>query len=70
VEMGMDISTTPPRVVREIGTGPHKYLDGRPLMASGANAQAILERMQKLCAAYGTKIEIRDGIGIATIPVS
>jgi poly-gamma-glutamate capsule biosynthesis protein CapA/YwtB (metallophosphatase superfamily) len=70
IEMGMDISETPPRVLREVGRGPHPYLDGRPLMASGANAQKILERMQKLSATYGTNIEIKDGIGIARIPAT
>jgi poly-gamma-glutamate capsule biosynthesis protein CapA/YwtB (metallophosphatase superfamily) len=67
VEMGMDFSGEKPRVVRQIGSGPRPYLDGSPRMASGASAQKILERLQKLCATYGTKLEINNGIGIARI---
>jgi Bacterial capsule synthesis protein PGA_cap len=66
VEMGVDLSSGTPKNVREYG-GKHKILDGRPLMATGANAQKILERLQKLCATYGTKVEIKDGIGIAKV---
>ena len=67
IEMGMDFSGEKPRVVRQVGSGPHPYLDGSPRMASGASAQKILERLQKLCAIYGTKLEINNGIGIARI---
>jgi len=38
--------------------------DGRPLMAHGQNAQKILERIQRLSAAYGTKVDIHDGVGL------
>jgi poly-gamma-glutamate capsule biosynthesis protein CapA/YwtB (metallophosphatase superfamily) len=68
VEMGVDLSGETPRRVREYGTGSHKVLDGRPLMASGATAQKILERMQKLSATYGTSVEIKDGVGIVRMP--
>jgi poly-gamma-glutamate capsule biosynthesis protein CapA/YwtB (metallophosphatase superfamily) len=69
VEMGVDMSGGTPKHTREYGTGQHKLLDGRPLMATGTNAQWILDRMQKLCATYGTNVEIKDGIGIVRIPV-
>ena len=65
IEMGWDVSGEKPVRVRPVGTGPHPLTDGVPRMASGANAQKILERIQKLSAAYGTNIEIKDGIGIA-----
>jgi poly-gamma-glutamate capsule biosynthesis protein CapA/YwtB (metallophosphatase superfamily) len=64
IEMGWDISGETPRRTRPVGSGPHPLTDGVPRMASGANAQKILERIQKLSAGYGTPIEIRDGIGI------
>ena len=69
IEMGWDVSGEKPVRTRPVGTGPHPLTDGVPRMASGANAQKILERIQKLSAAYGTNIEIKDGIGIARIPV-
>ena len=36
---------------------------GRPVMAEGEKAEAILEQLADLSAAYGTEIEIEDGIG-------
>jgi poly-gamma-glutamate capsule biosynthesis protein CapA/YwtB (metallophosphatase superfamily) len=68
IETGWDISGEKPVRTRPVGTGPHVKTDGVPRMASGANAQKILERIQKLSAAYGTNIEIKEGIGIARIP--
>jgi poly-gamma-glutamate capsule biosynthesis protein CapA/YwtB (metallophosphatase superfamily) len=70
-EMGYDISGEKPvRSRPPVGTGPHPLTDGVPRMASGANAQKILERIQKMSATYyGTNIEIKDGIGIVKIPV-
>jgi poly-gamma-glutamate capsule biosynthesis protein CapA/YwtB (metallophosphatase superfamily) len=67
VEMGMDLSAETPRRVREYGTGAHKVLDGRPLMASGATARKILERIQTLSATYGTRVEIEGGVGVARV---
>jgi poly-gamma-glutamate capsule biosynthesis protein CapA/YwtB (metallophosphatase superfamily) len=70
VEMGWDVTGEKPvRNRPPVGSGPHPLTDGVPRMASGANAQKILERIQKLSAAYGTNIDIKDGIGIAKIPV-
>jgi poly-gamma-glutamate capsule biosynthesis protein CapA/YwtB (metallophosphatase superfamily) len=68
VEMGWDVSGEIPRRTRPVGSGPHPLTDGVPRIASGANAEKILERIQKLSAGYGTRIEIRDGVGIARIP--
>ena len=67
VEMGVDLSGEKPRRVREYGTGAHRILDGRPLMASGATARKILERIQKLSAPYGTRVEIEDGVGVVRV---
>ena len=68
VELGMDFSAEKSKVTRQIGSGPHPYLDGSPRMATGANGQKLLERMQKLCALRGTKLEIKDGVGTVRIP--
>jgi poly-gamma-glutamate capsule biosynthesis protein CapA/YwtB (metallophosphatase superfamily) len=67
IEMGWDISGEKPMRTRLVGSGPHTLTDGVPRMATGANAQKILERIQKLSAGYGTKVEIKDGIGLVRI---
>jgi hypothetical protein len=69
IEMGWDVSGEKPVRTRPVGTGPHPKTDGVPRTASGTNAQKILKRIKKLSAAYGTNIEIKDGIGMAKIPV-
>src|SRR5579871_4781387 len=40
---------------------------GRPLPAQGETARRILERIQRLSAKYGTKVEIRDGVGVVKV---
>jgi poly-gamma-glutamate capsule biosynthesis protein CapA/YwtB (metallophosphatase superfamily) len=67
VEMGWDVSGEKPVLTRPIGVGPHVNTDGIPRLASGKNAEKILERIQRLSAGYGTKIEIKDGIGICKV---
>jgi poly-gamma-glutamate synthesis protein (capsule biosynthesis protein) len=42
-------------------------LDGRPVLASGDEAQKIIEHVQGLSAQYGTKVEYQDGIGYIAI---
>jgi poly-gamma-glutamate capsule biosynthesis protein CapA/YwtB (metallophosphatase superfamily) len=70
VELGWDASKPEgSRSTRPVGSGASPSPDGRPYLATGENAHKILERIQKLSANYGTNIEIRDGIGIAKIPV-
>jgi poly-gamma-glutamate capsule biosynthesis protein CapA/YwtB (metallophosphatase superfamily) len=71
MEMGYDISGEKPvRSRPPIGTSEHPLTDGVPRMATGANAQKILERIQKMSSIYyGTNIEIKDGIGIVKISV-
>jgi poly-gamma-glutamate capsule biosynthesis protein CapA/YwtB (metallophosphatase superfamily) len=70
VELGWDLSKEKStRSTRPVGSGDQPSPDGRPWLATGANAQGILERIQKLSAAYGTNIEIKDGIGISKISV-
>jgi poly-gamma-glutamate capsule biosynthesis protein CapA/YwtB (metallophosphatase superfamily) len=63
VEMGREVSAEE-KIVRRTGRGPHPLTEGRPLMADKENGYRILERIQRLSAKYGTKIEIEDGIGV------
>jgi hypothetical protein len=63
VEMGRDVSPEV-SIKRRTGSGPHPHTEGRPLMADKENGYRILERIQRLSSAYGTKIEIKDGIGV------
>lgn len=40
---------------------------GRPVPATGPVAGRILQRVQRLSAKYGTRVEIRDGVGIVKV---
>jgi poly-gamma-glutamate capsule biosynthesis protein CapA/YwtB (metallophosphatase superfamily) len=62
VEMGRDVPEG--RINRFTGSGPHPLTEGRPLMADKENGTRILERIQRLSSTYGTKIEIKDGVGV------
>jgi poly-gamma-glutamate capsule biosynthesis protein CapA/YwtB (metallophosphatase superfamily) len=66
VEMGRDVSAEP-RVRRSTGHGAHALTEGRPLMANGENAARILERLRRLSAEYGTKIDVDGGVGIVRL---
>jgi poly-gamma-glutamate capsule biosynthesis protein CapA/YwtB (metallophosphatase superfamily) len=61
VEMGIDLSGEKPVKTRYVG--PHQIMDGTPFLAHGATARKILERVQRLSAQYGTKIEIDGEVG-------
>ncbi len=68
IEMGMDFTGPKPRPTRlYAASGGHPILDGRPLMAKGANAQWILQRIAKLCSTYGTKVDIQNGVGVIKV---
>ena len=47
------------------GFGRPRPQRGRPVLAEGEVANRVLERVRSLSARYGTKVVIRDGIGIA-----
>jgi poly-gamma-glutamate capsule biosynthesis protein CapA/YwtB (metallophosphatase superfamily) len=66
IEMGYDYTGAKPLVTRQIGH-THKYLDGSPRLATGANGQKILEMIQKICADRGTTMAIKNGVGIITV---
>jgi len=63
VEMGREVSAEV-RIARRTGNGPHPLTEGRPLMADRENAGRILDRIKRLSATYGTRIEIENGIGV------
>jgi poly-gamma-glutamate synthesis protein (capsule biosynthesis protein) len=65
VELGMDFSSGKGVLTRTVGSD--KVIDGIPYMASGANAQAILKRLQERCAARGTTMEIKGEVGVITV---
>jgi poly-gamma-glutamate capsule biosynthesis protein CapA/YwtB (metallophosphatase superfamily) len=63
VEMGRDVGSAP-HVTRPTGHGAHTLTEGRPVIADGGNASRILERLTRLSAEHGTKIDVNGGIGI------
>jgi poly-gamma-glutamate capsule biosynthesis protein CapA/YwtB (metallophosphatase superfamily) len=63
VEMGRE-STKEAMQTRPTGNGDHPFTEGRPLLAKGKDAINILDRYRKLSEPFGTKIEIRDGVGV------
>lgn len=67
VELGMDFSSGKGKLYRFIGSGEHKYIDGSPRIAYGANGQEILKRLQHRCALRGTKMDIRGGVGVVSV---
>jgi len=54
-------------VRRSTGHGAHPLTEGRPVVADGENAGRILERLRRLSAEYGTKIDVDGGIGIVRL---
>jgi len=66
VEMGREV-TAEAKVLRSTGSGPHTLTEGRPLMADPENGRRALERLQKLSALYGTKVDIKDNVGVITL---
>ncbi|MGH9643465.1 MAG: CapA family protein, partial [Terriglobales bacterium] len=48
----------------DLGFGLPRFQSGRPVLAEGPVARTILERVQRLSAPFGTKIEISGDVGI------
>lgn len=69
VEMGRE-SNKEATLHRSTGSGDHALTEGRPLLAKGDDAVRILERLQRLSEPLGTRIEIRDAVGIIEIPTA
>jgi poly-gamma-glutamate synthesis protein (capsule biosynthesis protein) len=63
VEMGREISPEAP-VRRAVGSGPHELTDGRPFIATGHDAEVILERYRSLSGEMGTTVEIDGEVGV------
>lgn len=67
VDVGMDFSSGKGVFKRTVGRGETKYIEGIPHLATGANGDAILKRLQQKCSLRGTKMDIKDGIGVITV---
>ena len=67
LEMGMDYTSGKGVAYRTVGSGDHKYLDGSPRIAMGSNGKAILERLQKITAMRGTKMDIVGNVGVIKV---
>jgi len=53
-----------------LGYGQPRSQRGRPILAAPPLGQKIIDDVRKFSAAWGTKIEYRDGVGIVTLPPS
>ena len=49
------------------GFGRPRPQRGRPVLAEGEVANRVLERVARLSRRYGTKVEVRNGVGIVGI---
>lgn len=54
-----DLKLLPVTLRRDLPRSQH----GRPFLAVGKEADSILQRLQSMSSPYGTKIEIKEGIG-------
>ncbi len=50
-----------------LGFGRSRWQRGRPERADAAASARILERLQKLSEAFGTRIELKEGVGVIAI---
>ncbi|MEE4450797.1 CapA family protein [Novosphingobium resinovorum] len=66
VELGMDFTGGKGVINRAVGGDG--IIDGTPYLATGANAQAILRRLQERNAMRGTAMTIRGDVGIIDVP--
>jgi poly-gamma-glutamate synthesis protein (capsule biosynthesis protein) len=46
------------------GFGRPRAQRGRPVLAQGALAQKIIERVSRLSQPYGVNVQFKDGIGV------
>jgi poly-gamma-glutamate synthesis protein (capsule biosynthesis protein) len=46
------------------GFGRPRPQRGRPVLAEGAVADRVLERVTRLSKRYGTKVAVRNGVGM------
>lgn len=51
----------------ELGNRLPRSLRGRPVLAGPEAAQEVLGRMQRMSKPFGTKLEMRDGIGVIEV---
>lgn len=60
VELGRDVG---PDAKLRRASGAGNYTDGRPLIADGDNARAVLERLARLSRPLGTELQIEGNVG-------
>ncbi len=51
----------------DLGFKRRRFQRGRPVMAEGEEAQEVLELYKRTSAAFGTKVEISDGVGLIKV---
>ena len=51
----------------DLGYGRSRSQRGRPLLAEGMVARRVLERVQRLSAPFGTKVDIEDAVGVVKL---
>ena len=51
----------------DLGYGKPRWQQGRPVLAEGDVAQEILERYQRLSKPFGTRVKIKDDMGIVRL---
>ena len=49
------------------GYGLPRSQRGRPVLASGKVAKSVLDRVTRVCKQYGTKVEVKNGIGVIRV---
>ena len=62
IELGREVSPEA-GLRRSVGGGERLLTDGRPLVATGADAERVLERYQRLSAELGTTVLVEAGVG-------
>ena len=53
-----------------LGFGQPRSKRGRPVLAAPPLAQKIIDDLRKFSATWGTRIELRDGVGVVALPGS
>jgi hypothetical protein len=51
----------------DLGYGKPRWQQGRPMLTTGAVAKEMLDRYQRLSKPFGTRVDIRGGMGIVRL---
>jgi poly-gamma-glutamate synthesis protein (capsule biosynthesis protein) len=63
VEMGRDPAVQG-KITRRTGSGAHGRTEGRPHRADPAAGKIVLDRLARLSAPFGTRVDIEDNVGV------